>query len=60
MNNAGIASIGAVEELSLEDWDRVIATNLRSVFLLTRAVLPQMYEQDYGKIITTTSQLAYK
>ena len=38
----------------------MIAVHLRSVFLVTRLVLPMMYKQDYGKIVNTTSQLAYK
>ena len=41
-------------------WDELMAVDLRSVFLCTRMVLPIMYQQDYGKIINTTSQLAYK
>ena len=52
--------MGPVHELSVAEWDEVMAVNLRSVFLMTRAVLPHMYERDYGKIINTTSQLAYK
>ena len=40
-------------------WDQMLAVNLRSVFLCTRLVLPLMYKQDYGKIISTASQLAY-
>lgn len=60
VNNAGIASSGSVESLSVSDWDRMIAVHLRSVFLVTRKVLPVMYGQDYGRIINTVSQLAYK
>ena len=60
VNNAGTASMGRVEELAVEEWDRIIATNLRSVFLLTRAALPHMYRQNYGKIVNSASQLAYK
>lgn len=60
VNNAGIASAAPVESLAVSDWDRMIAVHLRSVFLVTRKVLPLMYEQQYGKIINTASQLAYK
>ncbi len=60
VNNAGIASSGPVESLPVSDWDRLIAVHLRSVFLVTRRVLPLMYAQDYGRIINTASQLAYK
>ena len=38
----------------------MIAIHLRSVFLVTRLVLPMMYRQNSGKIINTASQLAYK
>lgn len=60
VNNAGIAHAGTVEEIPVEMWDKMIAVHLRSQFLLTRRVIPFMYEQNYGKIINTASQLAYK
>ncbi|HUY18070.1 MAG TPA: 3-oxoacyl-ACP reductase family protein [Candidatus Binataceae bacterium] len=61
VNNAGIGGVTArIEDLSDEDWDEVMAVNLRGVFLCTRAVLPIMYRQNYGKIINTASQLAYR
>jgi len=60
VNNAGIASAARVEEMPVEMWDRMMAVNLRSVFLCTHFVLPIMYRQNYGKIISTASQLAYR
>ncbi len=60
VNNAGIARSAPVEDISVEDWDRVLAVNLRGVFLVTRRVLPLLYAQGHGKIINTASQLAYK
>ena len=60
VNNAGIAHAGMVEEIPVEMWDRLIAVHLRSIFLVTRKVIPGMYSQNYGKIINTASQLAYK
>lgn len=60
VNNAGIAIAGAAHEMPVELWDRVIAVHLRGTFLVTRAVLPQMYARGYGRIINTASQLAYK
>lgn len=60
VNNAGIAHTAPVEAIPVDVWDRLLAVHLRSVFLTTRRVLPLMYEQDYGKIINTASQLAYK
>lgn len=60
VNNAGIATAARVEKMPVEMWDRMIAVNLRSVFLCTHFALPIMYRQDYGKIINTASQLAYR
>ena len=41
-------------------WDDMIRVNLRSIFLCTRAVLPGMIAQRWGRIISTSSQLAHK
>jgi len=60
VNNAGIAAAAPVQELDVAVWDRVLAVHLRGTFLMTRAVLPQMYVRGYGRIINTASQLAYK
>ena len=60
VNNAGIAAAVPVHELDVAVWDRVLAVHLRGTFLMTRAVLPQMYARGYGRIINTASQLAYK
>lgn len=60
VNNAGIAAAAPVHELDVAVWDRVLAVHLRGTFLMTRAVLPQMYTRGYGRIINTASQLAYK
>jgi 3-oxoacyl-[acyl-carrier protein] reductase len=60
VNNAGIASAARVEDMPVAMWDRMMAVNLRSVFLCTHFVLPIMYRQNYGKIISTASQLAYR
>ena len=60
VNNAGIATAATVEKMPASMWDHMLATNLRSVFLCTHYVLPIMYQQNYGKIISTASQLAYK
>ena len=60
VNNAGIAETALIHEMSLASWDRMLAIHLRSVFMLTRLVLPQMYRRNAGRIINTASQLAYK
>ena len=59
VNNAGIATAATIGDMPVAMWDQMLAVNLRSVFLCTRLVLPIMYEQEYGKIINTASQLAY-
>ena len=60
VNNAGIATSSTVEEMPASMWDELMAVNLRSVFLCTKQILPVMYRQNYGKIINTASQLAYR
>lgn len=60
VNNAGICSVAPVVEMSLEQWQEVIDTDLTSVFLCTKAVLPSMIEARYGRIVNIGSQLALK
>jgi 3-oxoacyl-[acyl-carrier protein] reductase len=60
VNNAGIAHGNSVDAMPVDVWDRVIAVHLRGTFLVTRALLPQMYARGNGRIINTVSQLAYK
>jgi NAD(P)-dependent dehydrogenase (short-subunit alcohol dehydrogenase family) len=56
VNNAGIAGrFARVHELSVEDWDRVFAVNLRGTFLCTRAVLPTMVARGSGSIVNVSS-----
>ena len=60
MNNAAFfqrpqITIGPIEELSVEEWDRVMAVNLRGPFLCCRAVIGQMKHQAYGKIVNISS-----
>jgi len=57
-NNAGIAGVGVVHETSLELWERVMAVNVRGVFLVARAVLPAMIEAGGGSIINMSSTIA--
>jgi 3-oxoacyl-[acyl-carrier protein] reductase len=60
MNNAGINTHVKLVDMTVATWDEMIAVNLRSVFLCTRAVLPGMIERRWGRIISTSSQLAHK
>ena len=54
-NNAGIMRRASVVELSEEDWDRVMAANVKSIFLMSRQVIPIMAESGGGSIINTAS-----
>src|SRR6266851_6901620 len=56
VNNAGgFAVIRATEEITEEEWHAILASNLTSVFLCARAVLPVMKRQRYGRIINLAS-----
>ena len=55
VNNAGIGMFGPTHEKSEEDWDRVLDTNLKSVFLVSKAVAPSMIRQRAGDIINISS-----
>lgn len=57
VNNAGTFSQSAFADLQVSEWDRVIAVNLRGVFLCSRFVLPGMLARGHGKIINVASQL---
>jgi NAD(P)-dependent dehydrogenase (short-subunit alcohol dehydrogenase family) len=54
-NNAGIIRRATVLDLSEEDWDRVMAVNVKSIYLLSREVIPQMQKAGGGTIINTSS-----
>lgn len=55
VNNAGIFDGGPLDELSVETWDRVMATNLRGPFLCTREAMRMMKAQGGGRIINIGS-----
>lgn len=58
VNNAGVLIARPIAELTLEDWDTTMATNLRSLFLMTRAVLPPMRAKGRGDIVNVASLAA--
>jgi len=58
INNAGVAITRGIDDLSESDFDRTIATNLKSVFLCTRAVLPMMRAKKWGRIVNISSGAA--
>jgi NAD(P)-dependent dehydrogenase (short-subunit alcohol dehydrogenase family) len=55
VNNAGIGLFGPAHEKSEEDWDHVLNTNLKSVFLVSKAVAPSMISRKKGDIINISS-----
>lgn len=60
VNNAGIIADSFVEKMDLEQWDRVIVTNLTGVFYCIKAAVSYMIENKYGRIINTSSIAARK
>ncbi|XWN30221.1 MAG: SDR family oxidoreductase [Devosia sp.] len=56
VNSAGVALVDPALELSVEDWDRTMAINLRAPFVLSKALAPAMIDQKWGKIINISSQ----
>ena len=54
-NNAGIIRRASVVELSEEDWDRVMAVNVKSIYLTCREVIPLMARNGGGSIVNTSS-----
>jgi len=55
VNNAGVARFAPVAEMSLEQWNDVLDTNLRGMFLVTRAFLPAMLAHGRGTIVNIAS-----
>lgn len=58
VNNAGIDRTVSIEELSVAEWDRILRTNLRGPFVLSKAVLPIMKRQGRGHIVNVASTAA--
>jgi NAD(P)-dependent dehydrogenase (short-subunit alcohol dehydrogenase family) len=54
-NNAGIIRRASVVELSETDWDRVMAVNVKAIFLMSREVIPVMEKNSGGSVINTAS-----
>ncbi len=58
VNNAGQAKRVALEDLTETDWDETMTVNLKSVFLVTQAVLPDMRAAGWGRIVNVSSGAA--
>jgi NAD(P)-dependent dehydrogenase (short-subunit alcohol dehydrogenase family) len=59
VNNAGVAGVGSVEETDEALWDRVMAINVKGIFLTTKAVAPYMVQRRRGAIINMASSIAF-
>lgn len=55
VNNAGIMGLAKLEDISLEDWNRMLAVHLTGTFLCSQAVLPVLKHQQAGKIVNIAS-----
>jgi len=55
VNNAGIYPFKPFVDMTEADWDRVMNVNVKSIFNFTKALLPQMMQKNYGKIINLSS-----
>jgi len=55
VNNAGQARRLSIDEVTEDDWDQTMSINLKSVFLVTRAVLPHMRAKKWGRIVNVSS-----
>ena len=60
VNNAGLGGSAAVTEMTDEQWHKVLDVSLTSVFRMTRAVLPHMYERGSGAIVNNASVLGWR
>ena len=58
VNNAGIEQFGKFSEITDEQWDRVMAVNLRGPFICTQVVLPDMLDAQWGRIVNISSSSA--
>lgn len=58
VNNAGVTRPQPIDEITEQDWDDILAVNLKSVFLVTQAVLPRMLSARWGRIINLSSVAA--
>lgn len=58
VNNAGVGQVRTIENITESDWDQMMGINLKSAFLLTQGVLPDMRAARWGRIINLSSVAA--
>jgi len=60
INNAGIITgLKAVQDLPVEEWDKIMATNVRGPYLLLRAILPGMIQRGFGRIVNISAPIKH-
>ena len=55
VNNAGISFIGLIQDMSIDEWNNVVNTNLTSAFLMSKHIIPYMIKKQKGHIINISS-----
>lgn len=55
VNNAGVTIVGAAHDMDEDDWDRELATNLKSIYLVSKQAWPHLVERGGGAILNTAS-----
>lgn len=55
VNNAGISYVGLLSDMSIEQWEKIVAVNLNSLFYMCKSVVPDMVRKKQGKIINVSS-----
>lgn len=55
VNNAGISHVGLLQDMTIDEWNKLINTNLTSVFSMTSLAIPHFLQNGYGKIINISS-----
>ena len=59
-NNAGIITgLKAVQDLPIEEWDKIMATNVRGPYLLIRSILPGMIQRGFGRIVNISAPIKH-
>jgi len=60
INNAGIITgMKVVQDLPVEEWDKIMATNVRGPYLLMRAILPGMIQRGFGRILNISAPIKH-
>jgi NAD(P)-dependent dehydrogenase (short-subunit alcohol dehydrogenase family) len=60
INNAGIITgLKAVQDLPVEEWDKIMATNVRGPYLMIRSILPGMIQRGFGRILNISAPIKH-